>query len=334
MVRQVVVVGHPGVIGVELFGVLDVFEFVRLWSVENDLPSSLRVQVLTVDGGPLPLSGGLEIASTASLTEFVGSIDTLIVPGGLEAVTASNDVRLVSAVEQAAVRADRVVGLCTGAFILAAAGLLDNRRATTHWSHGEQLAARFPKVEVDTDPIFVRDGKVWTSAGVMATFDLLLALVQEDLGAEAARFVARFLVLFLRRTGSQAQFSNQLSAQLSDQPCIRELQQYIADHPGADLSLSTLAERLHMSVRHLARVFRAEIGVSPGHYIESTRIETARRRLEETELGVKSIAADCGFGSSESLRRVFVQALGVSPSEYRRRFGGRRDRSKGFERAG
>jgi transcriptional regulator GlxA family with amidase domain len=282
----------------------------------------------------LPLSDGLEIASTNSLTGYVGDIDTLIVSGGLKAIAASDDPQLVSAVKVAAGRARRVVSLCTGDFILAAAGLLDGRRAVTHWRHGEQLAARYPRIKVDIEPIFIRDGKMWTSAGVMASFDLLLALVQEDFGTEVARSVARSLVLFLRRTGSQAQFSRQLATQLSDQHPIRELQQYIADHPAADLTLSTLAERLHMSVRHLARVFRQEVGVSPGQYVQGTRIETARRRLEETELGVKSIAADCGFGSSESLRRVFVQTLGVSPSEYRQRFGGEGNASKAFDLAG
>jgi transcriptional regulator GlxA family with amidase domain len=199
--------------------------------------------------------------------------------------------------------------------------LLDHKRATTHWSHGEVLGERFPAVQVDTNPIFIRDGNTWTSAGITASFDLLLALVEEDLGSEAARSIARTLVLFLRRTGNQAQFSTQLSTQLADRHPIRDLQQFIADHPEADLSLDALADRVNMSRRHFARVFTAEVGVTPGRYVERIRIETARRRLEESQSTVESVAVACGFGSGENLRRSFVHALGVSPAEYRRRFG-------------
>ena len=186
---------------------------------------------------------------------------------------------------------------------------------------GDELAARHPAVTVDTGPIFIHDGDTWTSAGITAGFDLLLALVEADEGAEAARVVARTLVVFLRRTGSQAQFSAQLEAQLADRHPFRELQQFIADHPDADLALSTLAARMHMSPRHFARVFRAETGVSPGRYVDRARLETARRRLEESEQPVEAVAAASGFGNYQAMRRAFVGALGVSPAEYRRRFG-------------
>lgn len=321
IVKEVVIVGHPGVLGVELLGVLDVFELVNLWLADQGRPPGVRTHVTTVGGGQVRLSGGVELSCSSSLLDHRHSIDTLVIPGGHCALAASEDRELVVAVSQAASRAGRVVGLCTGAFILAAAGLLDGRRATTHWNHGECLAKSYPAVVVDTDPIFSRAGNIWTSAGVMASFDLLLALVEEDFGSEAARSVARSLVLFLRRSGNQAQFSAQLLTQLADRHPIRELQQFIADHPEANLSLEALAERVHMSVRHFTRIFRSETGLPPGRYVERVRLETARRRLEEADLSVDAVAAAVGFGSSETLRRVFVQTLGVSPTEYRRRFG-------------
>ena len=174
---------------------------------------------------------------------------------------------------------------------------------------------------MDTDPVFTGSDGVWTSAGVTASFDLILAFVEEDLGAEVARDVARILVVFLRRTGNQAQYSAQLQTQVADRRPLRELQQYIADHPDADLSLATLARRLHMSPRHLGRVFCQQVGMSPGRYVERIRLETARRRLEESDQSVEAVALAAGFGSTETMRRVFVSNLAVSPTDYRRRFG-------------
>lgn len=319
----------------ELAGACEVLELANFWLSEQGRPPAYHVQVMTVDGGPLPIMGGLEISRTRSLRRYRGAIDTLIVVGGPVAPAASEDPSLARAVARAAVDARRIVSLCTGAFILAAAGLLDGRRVTTHWRFGDDLAARYPTVEVDTDPIYVRDGPVWTSAGITAGIDLLLALVEDDEGSEVAREIARLLVMFLRRTGSQAQFSTQLCNQLADRHPIRELQQYIAEHPEADLSLPALARRVNMSPRHFARLFRGETGVSPGRYVEQARIETARRRLEESELSVEAIAAACGFGSPGNFRRVFAKAMDVSPFEYRRSFGAARpsERAGGLELA-
>ncbi|MEW6475309.1 MAG: GlxA family transcriptional regulator [Actinomycetota bacterium] len=321
MAREVVVVGHGGAVGIELTAACEVLELANVWLAEQGRPPAYEVQVMTLDGGPLPLFGGLELSATGSLRRYRGPVDTLIVVGGPVAPAASENPSLARAVGRASAGARRVVSLCTGAFVLAAAGLLDGRRVTTHWRFGEDLAARYPAVEVDTDPIYVRDGPVWTSAGITAGIDLLLALVEEDEGSEVAREIARLLVIFLRRTGSQAQFSAQLCNQLADRHPIRELQQYIAEHPEADLSLPALARRVNMSPRHFARLFRSETGVSPGRYVEQARIETARRRLEESEQSVEAIAAACGFGSAGNFRRVFAKAMGVSPFEYRRGFG-------------
>jgi transcriptional regulator GlxA family with amidase domain len=214
--------------------------------------------------------------------------------------------------------ADRALAPVRGG--IAAAGLLDGRRVTTHWRACEQLARRFPSLRVDPEPIFVRDGAVYTSAGVTAGMDLALALVEEDEGREVALHVARELVLFLRRPGGQSQFSAQLAVQLADREPLRELQAWIADHLGADCSVEALAARVAMSPRNFARVFAHEVGVTPARFVERVRVEAARRRLEESAHGVERIAAHCGFGSSESMRRAFLRTLRVPPTAYRSRF--------------
>jgi transcriptional regulator GlxA family with amidase domain len=213
-----------------------------------------------------------------------------------------------------------VASVCSGAFVLAAAGLLDGRRATTHWSACDLLARLHPSVTVDPDPIYVRDGDVYTSAGVTAGMDLALAMVEDDLGRDVALAVARRLVLFLHRPGDQSQFSAQLSTQWSDRDPLRRLQQWIADHPGGDLAVEALAARAGMSPRHFARCFRDDTGVTPARYVATVRLEAARRRLEESDDAVEHVAAACGFGTAETMRRAFLRALGVAPTEYRRRF--------------
>jgi transcriptional regulator GlxA family with amidase domain len=322
-VGNVVIVGHPGVLGMELVGARDIFEMGNYWLAQEGREPRYSVQLASVDGRPVPLWRGLELGPAVALDRCSEPIDTLVVAGGLHAPDASVDEALVAAVARAAGRSRRVAGMCTASFILAATGLLDGKRATTHWLFGDELAQRYPAVEVDTGPIFIREGTVWTSAGITSAFDLMLALLEEDLGVEAARSVARGLVVFLRRTGNQAQYSAQLAMQLADRAPFQELVQHIADHPAEDLSLPALAARVHMSPRHFTRVFRAQLGMSPARYVERSRLETARRRLEESDMSIEAVAATCGFGSSETLRRIFVQSLSVSPAEYRRRFGTR-----------
>ncbi|HEY5397880.1 MAG TPA: helix-turn-helix domain-containing protein, partial [Trebonia sp.] len=217
-------------------------------------------------------------------------------------------------------RARRLASVCTGAFLLAEAGLLAGRTVTTHWERCDDLAAQYPDVTVDPDPIYIKDGALATSAGVTAGIDLALALVEDDLGRDAALAVARQLVVFLRRPGSQSQFSAQLSAQLAERQPLREVQQWIAEHPAADLSVETLAGRASLSPRQFARAFAAETGLPPGRYVDLARLEAARRHLEDTADGVEQAARACGYGTPEAMRRAFVRALGVSPAEYRRRF--------------
>jgi transcriptional regulator GlxA family with amidase domain len=213
-----------------------------------------------------------------------------------------------------------VASVCSGAFLLAEAGVLAGRRATTHWESCDALARRHPDVEVDPDPIFVRDGNVLTSAGVTAGMDLALALVEDDHGPERALAVARQLVMYVRRPGGQSQFSAALRAQRAERRPLRELQAWVADHLDADLSVEALARRAAMSPRNFARAFAAEAGVTPARYVEEVRVEAARRLLEGTGRPVDGIAAACGFGSAETMRRAFLRTVHVPPSEYRKRF--------------
>jgi transcriptional regulator GlxA family with amidase domain len=217
-------------------------------------------------------------------------------------------------------QAGRVASVCTGAFLLAEAGLLAGRRVTTHWAYCAKLAGKYPDITVDPDPIFIKDGNLSTSAGVTAGIDLALALVEDDLGRDTALAVARQLVVFLRRPGSQSQFSAQLAAQSASRQPLREVQQWIAEHPEEDLSIAALARRASLSERHFARAFAAKVGVPPGRHVDQVRIEAARRRLEDTADGVEETARACGYGTPEAMRRAFLKALGVSPAEYRRRF--------------
>lgn len=345
--RKVLVVGHAGVLGMELLAVRDMFEAASLlsvfdggWPTDEGLAAlsesvangptttepPYEVVVCSLDGGPLDIGGGLSIGGVTALREHTGAIDTLAVIGGLVAPdVATTDVGLVEAIRELSGRSRRVVSTCSGAFLLAAAGVLDGRRATTHWYCGERLRAEHPLIDVDTDAIYVRDGDVWTSAGVTAAHDLVLALIEDDLGPQAALAVARQIVVYLRRPGGQTQFSVQLAAPPARRRPIREVQDYVLGNPGADLSLAALAARVHLSPRHFARLFGTEVGMSPGAYVERVRLEAARRTVECTDLPLATVAADTGFGTGENLRRVFVSELGVSPADYRRRFGLRTD---------
>jgi transcriptional regulator GlxA family with amidase domain len=278
------------------------------------------VRTLSVDGAAVRSSSGLTIAADGSLADAPASIDTLIVPGGAGARAASADPLLLAWVADASARARRTVSVCTGAFVLAAAGLLDGRRATTHWSAAAALARLHPRVDVDPDPIFVRDGDVWTSAGVTAGMDLALALVEDDHDRDLALTIARHLVLFLRRPGGQSQFSATLAAQQPTREPLRDVQRAVLDDVARDHSVDAMAARAHMSPRHFARAFRAETGVTPARYVERVRLDAARRALEDTADPIASIAAACGFGTAETMRRAFLRTIAVAPAEYRRRF--------------
>jgi len=319
--RDVVLVIFDGVQSLDLTGPLEVFAGAEEHRRYHGLAAPPYVTTIAASSTrPLRSSSGLVLTPDTAIDDVAGPVDTLVVAGGDGARGALDDDRLLRGVARLAAGARRVTSVCSGAFVLAEAGLLDGRRATTHWSRCDELAARYPKVRVESDPIFTRDGNVYTSAGVTAGMDLALALVADDLGRQAALNVARHLVLFLQRPGTQSQFSVQLAGQLADRDEIRTLQQWIADHPDGECTVEALAARVAMSPRHLARVFAESVGVTPARYVEQVRLEAARRRLEESSQSVEQVANSCGFGTSETMRRVFVRHLDVAPAAYRSRF--------------
>jgi transcriptional regulator GlxA family with amidase domain len=269
---------------------------------------------------PVATNVGVGLAPARAFAEVAGPIDTLLVAGGLGVHEAVREGTLVEFVERVAPDARRVASVCTGAFALAAAGLLHGRRATTHWAWCDRLREEDPSVRVEDDPIYVFDGPVRTSAGVTAGMDLALALVEEDHGPQLALAIARQLVLYARRPGSQSQFSAPLSAQAADRAPLRELQAWMVGNLAENLSVEALADRVAMSRRHFARAFRAETGSTPAVYVERLRVDRARIELETTSAPIEAIAARCGFGSVETLRRAFSRRLGVNPSDYRKRF--------------
>jgi transcriptional regulator GlxA family with amidase domain len=306
-----------GVQSLDVTGPLEVFAI----AADHQGNPGYRIRTASLGGGQVRTTSGLAITPDGDLADLAGlgqPPDLLIVPGGAGARRRDPD--LVAWLGAHAPRAERVASVCTGAFLLAEAGLLDGTRATTHWSRCAALRDQYPAVDVDPDPIYIKDGRVATSAGITAGIDLALALVEDDLGRDAALTVARALVVFLRRPGNQAQFSAQLSAQVARRVPLRDVQQWIAEHPADDLSVEALAERASLSPRHFARAFAAEVGMPPGRYVERTRLEAARRHLEDSAEGIGQTARACGYRTTEAMRRAFIEALGVSPAEYRRRF--------------
>ncbi|MEV6768881.1 GlxA family transcriptional regulator [Nocardia sp. NPDC051030] len=279
-----------------------------------------RVEVAALRAGPVRSACGIEVLATRDLESWSEPVDTLLIAGGFAAWDASQDSVMVGAVRQAAEHADRVGSVCSGTILLAAAGLLDGRRATTHWAGGELLAQSYPGVRVEPDRIYVRDGRVWTSAGVTAGIDLALAIVAADHGPDLAREIARWLVVYLHRPGGQSQFSAPIAAQTPKRDSLRALQVWLEENAAGDLSLAALAEHVGMSTRHFSRVFADETGTTPARYVERVRIGAARRLLETTDQPLDRVAAAVGLGSPETLYRLFHRHLGIAPGEYRARF--------------
>jgi transcriptional regulator GlxA family with amidase domain len=317
MTRKVLIVGFPGVQALDLVGPFEVFTAASL-AVAADAKEGYQLTVASIDGQPVATETGLTFAA-AELPDPSEAIDTLILPGGHGARAGRRDPGLIDWIVAAAPHARRVVSVCTGAFLAAQAGLLDGCRATTHWAYANQLAREFPAVDVDPDPIYVRSSPtVWTAAGVSAGIDLALALVEEDHGTEVAQTVARWLVLHLRRPGGQTQFAAPVWVARAKREPIRAVQDAVESEPGGTHSITELARRAAMSPRHFTRVFTEEVGEAPGAYVERVRTEAARRQLEQTDDTVVAIAARCGFGTAETMRRNFIRRVGVSPDQYRR----------------
>lgn len=321
--RLIVVLAFEGV------QLLDVAGPVQTFASANEMMKDVapyRIIVVSRRGGLVRTSAGLSLL-TEPLRRAVGKarIDTLLIPGGPGVHEALKDRSTIGWVCKQFPTAVRIASVCTGAFLLAETGLLKGRRATTHWKSCNRLQERYPDIHVDRDPIYVREGRIWTSAGVTAGIDLSLALIEEDLGRSLAMQVARNLVVFLNRPGGQSQFSAALEAQAAaadgNAPNhFAPLHGWIAEHLTGDLRVERLAEQAGMSPRTFARVYAAKMGVTPARMVERIRVEAVRRILEETDTPIKRVAAECGFGKEERLRRAFARQVGTTPAEYRARF--------------
>ena len=331
--RQVLIAAFPGVQSLDVVGPYETFVGATRVSEMLGRPSSYGYQVTlgSSDGQPVRAESGLGLCtvplpglSTTHGPDPAGEaethIDTLLIPGGDGVQHARSNRDFVQWIADTAPRCRRVATVCTGAFLAAEAGLLDGRRVTTHWARAGRLAEEFPSLKVDPDPIYIRDGKYWSSAGVTAGIDLALSLVEADLGTEVAQTVARWLVMFLHRPGGQTQFASPVWMPWADRSAIRAVQTLVESAPGADHHIPTLAKAAAMSSRHFTRVFTEEVGESPGRFVERVRTEAARRDLETSHDTLDVIARRCGFGTAETLRRVFQRRMNVAPDSYRRRF--------------
>jgi transcriptional regulator GlxA family with amidase domain len=318
--RRVVILTFPGLQPLDAVGPFEVFAGASRAAAAGPAgPGAYRVALVSPSGAPVRTGSGMALC-TEPLPDAGEHIDTLLIPGGDGVAAARADAALTGWIADVAPGCRRIATVCTGAFLAAETGLLDERRVTTHWASAARLAAEFPSLTVDPDPIYIRDGRFWTSAGVTAGIDLSLALVEDDLGTEVARTVARWLVMFLHRPGGQTQFASPVWVPRAERSAVREVQRLVEGSPGDDHRLPTMAAAASMSVRHFARVFRSEVGETPGRFVERVRTEAARRELETTGDTLESVAEQCGFGTTETLRRVFQRRLGVSPDAYRRRF--------------
>jgi transcriptional regulator GlxA family with amidase domain len=317
--RSVAIVGLPGVQSLDVVGPMEVFAVANLHARQG---GGYRVILSTPDGKPLATHAGLEMGPATALAAMPRDLDTIVVTGGSEAAMRAEvaDGPLIPWLRERAPGTRRIASVCNGAFILAAAGFLDGRRATTHWSACSQLRSLFPAVRVEPNAIFVSEPPFYTSAGVTAGIDLSLALVEADLGAATALAVARELVLFLRRPGGQSQFSAGLDVQVSAESRLHRLVTEVIDDPSGDLSVPALASRAGMSERNFSRSFRREVGSPPAQFVEMARLGRAKALLESSSWTMGRIAERAGFGSTDSMQRSFQKRLGVTPDEYRRRF--------------
>jgi transcriptional regulator GlxA family with amidase domain len=314
-------VAFPNVQLLDVVGPLEVLAAAGFLETSRNQGPGYAIEIVGLEAGVVRASSGLRIDVDYTLEDRVDSeVDTLIVAGGIGSRAAATNERILDYVRRVAPKARRVCSVCTGAVVLAAAGLLDARRVTTHWGFAAELAANFPRLDVDPDSIYLRDGKFWTSAGVTAGMDLALALVEDDTDRELALEDSRGMVFFIKRPGGQSQFSAQLAGQMAIRDPLRDLQAWVVEHPEADHSVEQLAARVAMSPRHFARVFREEVGQSPARFVESVRVEAARRGLEESRRSIEEVASQVGFRTGETMRRAFIRQIGIGPSAYRERF--------------
>lgn len=315
--RTIVIIALPGVQLLDVAGPLDVFAEANLQAGHE----AYTLLVAAAEQGPIRSSSGVRLMPDRIIDHgFQESIDTLLIAGCPNAADVPADGVVIDWLRRRAGRTRRFGSVCSGAFFLAAAGLLDGRRVTTHWAVADRLAEKFPSVSVDKDAIYVSDGKLRTAAGVTAGLDLALALVEEDLGREIAMKVASQLVMFFKRPGGQMQFTRKGETVPAGRAALQELQRWVAANPGLDHSIASLAARMDISPRHFARLFRAEVGITPATWVEEARVNAARRLLELGNEAPKQVALHCGFADADTLRRSFARHVGVTPAEYRKRF--------------
>jgi transcriptional regulator GlxA family with amidase domain len=314
---RVAVLVFPDFQMLDVMGPIDVFSEGARQAGRRDAYS---FELIGMDRTTIIASNGLPLQPTCSIDDAPDDIDTLLVAGSPSIESLDLPQRLLDWLQQRAASVRRLGSVCTGTFALARAGLLDGRRVTTHWNSSERLARHYPLLRVEQDQIYIRDGSIYTSAGVSAGMDLALALVEEDLGREVAMKAARELVMFLKRPGGQSQFSSHLAAQTAERDSIRDVQAWVLENLNQDLHVEQLAGRAGMSVRTFTRQFKQDTGVTPADFVESARIDAARRLLEDTSNPLKRIAAWSGFGGPNGLRRAFMRRLGISPMDYRSRF--------------
>jgi len=319
--KNVVMVTYPGAHILDVVGPLEVLTGAALFLPEGTIP--YETNLVANKKGSVDTTSGLTLQAGASFGDAkkkIAEIDTLIISGGHGTTDALQDKTLMDYVAFAASKARRIVSICTGAMVLAELGLLNGRRATTHWWWCPILAQRYPEVTIEPDAIFIRDENIWTSAGVTAGMDLALALLEEDWGHDVALQVARYNVMYMMRPGGQTQFSANLIAQKADDAKIAETLDHILDNVSENLTVTSLASRACMSERSFARKFKDETGMTPAHYVEAARLQAARVELEQSDMPVEQIAVQSGFGNAERMRRVFQRHLGISATDYRDRF--------------
>jgi transcriptional regulator GlxA family with amidase domain len=321
--RSIGIIIYPGVEVIDIVGPTEVFMFANKALQMEGLTTKpvYKCELLAKDDQPVTTMSGVQVVPTNSYRKFVGTFDTLIVPGGENSQEAMKDANLIECICIYSKNVRRLASVCTGAFLLAKSGVLDGRRATTHWYFSSSFKDAFPLVRLEPDKIFVHDGSIWSSGGVTSGIDLALAMVEEDWGHQLALFIARFLVIFMKRSGGQSQFSPYLETAAADRIDFRDLQVWIMENPSVDLRVKALAQRVEMSPRNFARVFLLETGVTPAKYVERVRTDLVRHYLENTDKNVSEIAQKTGFKDTETMRRTFIRHIGVNPVDYRDRFG-------------
>ncbi|NTF44348.1 GlxA family transcriptional regulator [Rhizobium rhizogenes] len=315
--RTIVIVVPDNAQSLDVSGPFDVF-----LEANRQAPgkANYHIRTLSAQRERTVRAGGISLVTDGTIYDDDSGIDTLLIAGTPDYLQAYQGNELHQWLRRRIPSTRRHGSVCTGAFFLAAAGLLDGHTATTHWQHAAELADRFPEVNVVPDQIYVEDGPLWTSAGVTAGIDLALKLIEDDHGRELALRVAKRLVVFLKRPGGQSQFSVHLAAQIATEGRIQSIQHWILDHLSLDLTLAALASRTAMSVRNFSRVFLQETGATPADFVEMARVDSARRLLEDTEMPLQRVASSCGFANPDTMRKAFLRRIGTGPSEYRERF--------------